>query len=216
MPRLMFVCDGQRDQLALPILTGRLLDQPIRHDEHEHMTWKGADTSIRLHAAERKADGYSLSGFGRKVLYALRACRLRGCRGLVAVLDRDKPEHHERLKQAKLGQQADSAQHAPLPAVIGEASPHFDAWLMDDPVAVRTALGLPKNAQVPDVGASGNPKRDLDVLRSNSARASDRPSLVAGAIAQQLDLRRCNHRKATGLEAFASDLRREIEPLFRG
>lgn len=208
MRHLRIVGDGHRDVAAVPQLVRAVLGSGFQHSAR---TWQ---FYVRLHRREKKVPGYVLRGYGVKLLYVLQAARAAGDDGVVATVDADKDRRHERLEQLKTAREADRARHTPLPAALGEARPHSEAWLLDDPVAVREGLGLARNADVPDVLNCDYPKDSLEDLHKHSPRNSEPPLKVWPDIAARVDVSRCNHQKETGFEAFREEVRRELGPLF--
>jgi hypothetical protein len=103
------------------------------------------------------------------------------------------------------------ASHA-TPAAIGEAVPHCEAWLIDDPVAVRAALQLPTTVEIASPTKIKSPKDELDRLYQECGSPLETLQLLA-AIAGGLAPERCNHRDATGFAAFARDVVGELGPL---
>jgi hypothetical protein len=93
----------------------------------------------------------------------------------------------------------------------------MEAWLLDDPVAVREALMFPAQAAVSSVRESHRPKDTLNALWEQSPRkqseAGEPVTHVLGDIAEHLDPKRCTHRRETGFQSFATDVRRELGTL---
>lgn len=205
MPRLRIVGDGERDAAVLPAIVRGILKAEFTHI---------AKPWPRLHRGQKKVPGYSLKGYGLKLLYVIRSARLSGDDGVVACTDADTERRRERLGQMIAAREADRSQNPPLPTALGEAKPHNEAWLLDDPVAVREGLWLASDHAIPNVNASDYPKEDLEALQAVSERCSERPTDVWPDIAARLNLDRCNHKKTTGLMAFAQELEEEITPLF--
>ena len=110
------------------------------------------------------------------------------------------------------GRERHRSKNAPFPIALGEADPHFEAWLLDDPAGVRRALGLPGEIDVVNVMKSPYPKDDLDQLIVKASRTDTRISCLA-QIAACVDVSRCNHAKQTGLHAFVNEVRTELGPL---
>jgi len=103
--------------------------------------------------------------------------------------------------------------HPSLPTALGEAVPHGEAWLLDDPVAVRRTLRLSAEVKIPTVRETKNPKGVLQGLLAKSLRATERPIVIWGEIARELDTERCSHAKTTGFQGFAEEVRHELGPL---
>ena len=143
MIRILFVGDGPADEVTTPPLVRTILE---REDVRaEARAW------ARLHAAGR--------GYDRKLLFALRAARAGGLSGVVATIDQDRSAGRERLRSLEAARVRDRQTDPPLPAALGCADPHAEAWLLDDPVAVRSVLRLPGDARVPKSGTSTAPRR---------------------------------------------------------
>jgi hypothetical protein len=205
MRKLRFVGDGERDAVTVPKLVLGIL-----RADFEHM----ASPWPRLHRGEKKIRGYDLKGHGLKLAYVLTEARQSGFHGVVATVDTDRSERGERLRQLKTAREADRSKFAPLPTALGEATPHNEAWLLDDPVAVRQGLNLPANAGIPDVRGCSYPKSALEELHRDSPRAAEPPLNVWPDIAAQVDAVRCTHKQDTGFEAFIAEVEAELRQLF--
>jgi len=101
---------------------------------------------------------------------------------------------------------------ATLPTALGCANPHAEAWLLDDPVAVRDALELDADTIVPSFRKTKSPKGALAGLISQSRKADVSIRRILAEIAQRLDPVRCAHKDEAGFAAFAADVREEIGP----
>jgi hypothetical protein len=198
MIRLLFVGDGERDAATNPhlvtIITGARVDPTTR-------PWP------RLHAAGR--------GYDRKLLFAIAQARHDGLHGVVATVDRDTSPGRDRLRDLEAGRTRDREKHAPLPTALGVADPHAEAWLLDDPVAVRTTLRLPGDLQVPTVRQVDSPKSEIGRLHRASPRSGEPVLVMLAEIARSLSIDRCQHGHETGFSHFVEDVRREIGPLTR-
>ena len=202
---LFFVGDGARDEATVPPLVRTILQIDF---STLFQPW------ARLHAAERRGrPGRRLRGYGRKLLYAIRAARVAQADGLVATVDRDKAPGG-RLGRLREARAADRQQAPSLPTALGEAKPHAEAWLLDDPAAVREALELPGNAPIPSVRQSRHPKDTLHGLWERSPRREagpeEREIAVLQDIARRVDSTRCAHRRETGFQGFVTEVRREL------
>ena len=193
MFRLFFVGDGERDAVIVPAIDKRVLNATF---ESSCTRW------ARLHGAGR--------GYGRKLLYSLRQARDRKADGIVATVDADKEKKGRRLRALRDARESDRSRFPAFPTAIGEAVPYGESWLLDDPVAVREAMNLPTDAEIPTVQQSSDPKETLHQLLRNSPRAEERPLRVWADIAEQVDVSRCTHGKTTGFHAFVADVRREL------
>ena len=146
-------------------------------------------------------------------MYAVRVALDHGLNGVVATVDRDKEKPRSRLAKLKKGRDFDREKGLSFPTALGEANPHSEAWLLDDFVAVRKALGLPKEVKIPTVSKTDDPKKALNKLMDQSPRemASEHRRLqLLGAIAANVTPNRCAHAKKTGFDAFTKDVRQEL------
>ncbi len=201
MIRLHFVVDGKRDFGSIPRLVEGILDARISET---------VEPWARLHRLSTGRRG--VKGFGRKLLWAIRQARDRGAAGLVAAVDRDKGDE-QRLKQLRRARTFDRGHSLPLPTAIGQAAPHAEAWLLDDPAAVRQGLGIGGESEIPTVTKVDSPKNALDALIDASPRQNDPREDVLLDIAKQVDPKRCTHTKKTGYANFAKDFKAELGPL---
>lgn len=126
--------DGPRDAAMIPPLLESLLGVRVRV---EFTAW------ARLHHQG------SRSGYQRKLLFAMRQAQDKRANGMVATVDVDSDRRREKLRELQEARDKARQKDPPFPTVLGEASPHAEAWLLDDPVAVRRALRLSGNAAVP-------------------------------------------------------------------
>ncbi len=196
MIRLLFVGDGERDAATNPPLVATILAAPV---EPTAVPWP------RLNQAGQ--------GYDRKLLFAMAQARADQLEGVVATVDRDTSRHRDRLRELEAAREKDRQSHPPLPTAVGSADPHAEAWLLDDPVAVRTALRLDRAAAIPTVRQVNSPKAELGRLQRASARCDDAVRDVLVDIARELSIERCEHARETGFAAFARDVRREIGPV---
>jgi hypothetical protein len=156
MIRLLFVGDGDRDAATNPHLVERLISKPVTPAA---IPWP------RLNRAGR--------GYDRKLLFALRHARDAGLAGVVATIDQDKSPGRERLRSMEAARARDRETAAPLPTALGCADPHAEAWLLDDPVAVRAALRLDTRALIPNVRKTKSPKGEIALLHARSTRSHE-------------------------------------------
>ena len=196
--RLLFVADGPLDGVTVPRLVERILQVAV---EAETVGW------ARLH---QRGSG---SGYGRKLRFAIRQARDGHQEGVVATVDVDRERRGRRLQELRTARAEDRATSPHLAVALGEAYPELEAWLLDDPAAVRQAMGLEKNQPVPTVRKAKDPKDTLEHLLSQSPRSSERPLHVWPNIAQLLEPPRCRHAKETGFADFQDDVRSELGPL---
>jgi hypothetical protein len=198
MIRLLFVGDGERDAATNPWLVATITGTAV---EPTAIPWP------RLHSAGR--------GFDRKLLYAIRKARHDGLQGVVATIDKDGSPGRDRLRDLEAGRTKDREQAAPLPTALGCADPHAEAWLLDDPVAVRQALRLDTVADIPNVRKTVSPKDALTALHARSPRATEPIRTILVEIAKALAPGRCEHAKETGFARFEKEAEAEIGPLTR-
>jgi hypothetical protein len=195
---LLFVADGTRDHVTIPPLVGRLLGVNVRA-----MTTPWA----RL----RQQSG--VSGYRRQLRFAIRQARDANAVAILATVDRDKDPRRRKLKELLVARDEDRISSPAFPTALGEADPHGEAWLLDDPVAVRRALRLAGDATIPTVRHTNRPKDALEDLRRQSGRAEDSILEVLADIAELVDPARCVHAKETGFHALAEEVRREFGPV---
>jgi len=195
MIRLLFVGDGERDAAMNPPLV-------------EVLTGSEVEATTRAWARLNVGKGYE-----RKLRFAIRQARDEGLEGVVATVDQDKSSGQERLRELKAGRTTDREIAPPLPAALGCANPHAEAWLLDDVVAVRAVLKLDTDTVIPSLRKTKSPKDTLTGLITQSRRADVSVRQVLAEIAQGLDPARCAHKDETGFAAFAQDVDEEIGPL---
>jgi hypothetical protein len=196
MIRLLFVGDGERDAAINPylvtVITGALVDPTTT-------PW------ARLNVPGK--------GYDRKLLFAIAQARQDGLEGVVATVDRDKSRGRDRLRDLQAGRAKDREKHPPLPTALGLADPHAEAWLLDDPVAVRSALRV--EVEIPTVRRVDSPKDEIGRLHQASPRCDEPIRIMLIEIAQALSVARCQHGRETGFSQFAQDVHDEIGPLAR-
>lgn len=197
--KLLAVGDGPRDQRALPILVCKILDAEL---ETRYDDWH----QVRV----RKQRG---TIYARKLKYLTRRAQADGFAALAVVVDRDKSPARQKLRELRTGRDEDRQNQPPFPTAVGEASPHFDVWLLDDAVAIRDALELPADVPIPNAPKSDYPKDSLSELIERSAIDFADVSDALGEIARRLSTSRCAHRKVTGFAAFEKEVLDEIKPV---
>lgn len=195
------VGDGPRDEATVPPLLASILGCPVqlagdRGFEH-HRYWKNN----------------RVGGYARNLLFVIRVAIDAGASGLVAVVDRDKEPSGDRMKKLAKGREQHRSKSAPFPTALGEADPHFEAWLLDDPAGVRRGLGLPRESEIISITKSAYPKDDLDRLIAKASSPDLNITSCLARIASCVDVTRCNHAKTTGLHAFVEEVRAELGPL---
>jgi hypothetical protein len=196
MIRLLFVGDGERDAATNPHLVKRIVGVDV---EAQAVPW------ARLNEAGH--------GYDRKLLFAIRQARAEGLQGIVATIDQDKSPGRDRFHDLVAGRTRDREKAAPLPTALGCADPHAEAWLLDDPVAVRTVLQLANDAHIPNVRHVDSPKNEIAALHSSSPRSDEPVRAILVEIAQALEVARCQHADETGFHRFVEDVHDEIGPL---
>jgi hypothetical protein len=195
MIRILFVCDGPRDEAALPHLVATILSTDVD---------SSAIPSMHLGRG---------GGAKRKLEFALTFAQKRQAVSLVFVVDRDKAPKGERLRALREARDAERMENPPFPTALGEADPHGDAWLLDDPVAVRKALGIDNNVKIVTVRQTNSPKSVLDDLIRSSEHCDSDLMETLGKIAQLLSYGRCVHKHETGFERWVAEVQSELGPL---
>ena len=132
MTHIRFVVDGARDERVMTSLVKAVIDRDF---ESSHTNWR----SIMPLQFGRT------STLTRKLQLARRSAIDSGADALVATVDTDKSKRGMRLAELDAGR----ADVGLVPTAIGEATPHAEAWLIDDPRAVRDSLGLPTETEIP-------------------------------------------------------------------
>lgn len=196
MIRLLFVGDGARDEAILPPIVRGILETETTG---EFWPWK----RLRLHSR----------GYGRKLKAARLKASNQGLQGVVAVVDTDRTDRRSRLREMREAREDERTAGHELPIAVGEATPHTEAWLLDDAQAVRSALTLGEAVAVPPVRNLRDAKGALEALLQASPRRDDAPKIVWADIAKGLNLERCPHAKRTGFAAFAEDVKDELGPV---
>lgn len=186
---ILVVGDGPRDQATVPRLVERILGHPVREDFRPWARLSGG------------------KGYDRKLAFAVKQAKDAGTQGVVAAVDKDK-------SQGRLGvlrDQRDSEQRSgTFPIAVAEADPHGEAWLLDDPVAVRDALGLPPDVEIPTVRQVKSPKEALEALHARGTKR-DEPFLTTWAeVARNVSLERCVHARETGFDGLVSEVTQQF------
>ncbi len=196
MIHLLFLGDGPRDEAIMPPMVGGILN---REAETNFLPWR------KLHTRGK--------GYGPKLKYARRRASDHGLQGLVAIVDTDRTDRRARLRSMREAREDERAAGHDLPIAVGEATPHTEAWLLDDAQAVRSALSLGEEADVPSVRNLRDAKGALESLLRESPRREDAPRTVWADIASEMDLGRCGQANRTGFAAFAKDIEDELGSL---
>ncbi len=199
MMHLLIVGDGDRDSASVPPLVEKMLNVAVRS---VFRPW------ARLHSAKGG------KGYARRLLFAVKQAHDLKVDGLVATVDTDRSPNRKKLRELQ-DARADQRQSAPpFPTALGEANPHGEAWLLDDPVAVAKVLKLAAD-RIPNIRNVQYPKDTLNDLWQTSERADVLILTILTEIAQQLDIQRCQHKKETGLHHFLEDVRQELASLVK-
>ncbi len=195
--RLLIVGEGERDRAAIPRLVERIVAEAL---DEEFEAWP------RLH------DRGSGRGFGRKLKFAVRQAIDRALQGVVATVDADQRQRSDKLIELKRARNDDREKGVAVPTALGEAIPHLEAWLLDDPVAVRTVLVFDAATEIAVPTKVKSPK---DALNEHCLATNCGKSLidVLAEIASTLDLAHCNQADKTGLTDFCDDVKSEFGPL---
>jgi hypothetical protein len=189
---LLFIGDGPRDGAMMPAIVKTILGNEIRPQTR---SW------ARLNRAG--------SGYDRKLLFAVAEARSQDLTGVVATVDADR-SGPERITQMRAARERDRSRNLPVPIALGCAQPHGEAWLLDDPDAIREALGLPESHLLANVRKTNDPKAELEVAMRVCTLGEVRPLILMGAIAQRFLPGRCRHKEETGFRAFEDEVRREF------
>ncbi len=196
MIQLHFVGDGDRDAVTVPELVQKILGCKIGE---RSQPW------ARLHDAGR--------GYERKLRFAMISAQADGADGLVVTIDRDKDHKGERIERLRQGRLDARNRNLKIPTALGQAIPHGEAWLLDDPVAVKTTLELPESVETPSVLKTKSPKTAMESMLAGSRRAGQRPLQVWADIAEKIELSRYQHAQETGFKQFAEDVESELRGL---
>ncbi|MCK6483929.1 MAG: hypothetical protein L6R00_07330 [Phycisphaerae bacterium] len=188
--------DGKSDEAVVPRLVERILGTGVAEDARG---W------ARLHGSGR--------GYHKKLRFAILAAKDSGAAGVVATIDRDRDRRGARLKALREGRAQHRGSAPPFPTAIGEAVPHLESWLLDDPIAVRRALRLPDDHKIPSPTRVDSPKETLERMWRESEQPFPSASQMLAAIARHVDTARCSRSQQTGFGAFRDDVVAEIGPL---
>jgi hypothetical protein len=189
-----FVGDGERDAATIPHLVQNILGVEV-----EPKSYKWRDLHLR-----------SGKGYAKRLRFAVLRAIDDGAAGLVAVVDRDNAPARSRLRELQQDREDHRANGPAFPTALGEAGPHGEAWLLDDPYAIREALELDEDVLIPNVRKSDSPKSSLDALIDGSRRREEKRITILAEIAQRVRLSRCTHHTETGFGALVEDVRREF------
>jgi hypothetical protein len=126
MIRLLFVGEGERDDTTVPRLVERIVGSAVIEVTKR---WS------RLHA----------KGYEKKLEFAVRQAQDAGTVGIVATADEDRSKGGQRCRKLIRARKELRQRSAPFPTALGCPKPHLEAWLLDDEVAVRTAMNLTRS-----------------------------------------------------------------------
>jgi hypothetical protein len=199
MISILLIGDGPRDEATVPYMVKNILKTSI---QTEFRQW------AHLHGSGK--------GYEKKVRFGVLQARDMNAAGLLAVVDQDKARGGGRLRSLRNARDADRIVHPPFPTALGEAKPHGEAWLLDDPHAIRQVLELDGGVDIPNVRRSRDPKEDLNELFRKSQRQGDDRMDLLKEIAQRIDVSRCQHGEETGFSDFVEEVRQELGPLAAG
>ncbi len=192
---ILFVGDGERDGVTVPRLVERILGRRVREDFRRWARLRGG------------------SGYERKLAFAVRQAKDAGTQGVVAAIDKDKSQGRLRA----LREQRDLEQtHGAFPIAVAEAVPHSEAWLLDDPVAVRECLGLASDVEIPTVRQVKSAKEALEALRARGTKRDEPLLTIWAEVARNVSLERCAHAKETGFDGLVSEVTQQFREVASG
>lgn len=186
---------------ALPRLVHRLMGCPA----HVSYTCEPFHAVKPVHTRGHK--------YAKKVRRAIQLARQDGYQALAVVIDRDRKKDADRIVPLRDGRDAMASGSFPACAV-GMAVEAFDAWMIADGKAVRTAEGDPaKTHPKPESlagkeGTGDHPKDMAAVIFGSKAGLGDKYAVVA----QHVDLDQLAKTCPKGFAPFAEDVRRHILP----
>jgi hypothetical protein len=178
--KVLFISDGPRDVAALPAIVCGVLRAPaaaIEPSDHSR-PWS-------------KVKGHG-KGYCRRMQAMIALARANRIPARVCTVDCDNAARRKRLGDLHLARDNDRNRNSPLPAALGEARPHLEAWLIDDPDALRQALPSCRGTDMPSFSKIPKPKEWLNTLLDEDG-CEDGPSRTAKIveIANRLDHSRC-------------------------
>ena len=183
--RILGVGDGDRDRAMMgPILR----------------TLHGAPLSVTFKARKE----YRVGGYGNVMKMALLEAFDASLQGVVFWADED-AGREPRLKELRDARNQ-SKVIGETKAAIGVATPHAEAWILDDAHAVRAVLGLPSDHAIPRVSESNYPKTTLDDL-CHQHRPQDPVMNLLPEFGAQLAPGRMREPHKTGFSAFEKDFK---------
>ena len=199
MIRVHFVGDGPRDGATVPYLVENILRVEI---EPKAQNWR--DIHLQLG-----------KGYARKLRFSvLRAIDDRAA-GLVAVVDRDKSKARSRLRELQEERDDHRKSRPSFPTALGEAAPHGEAWLLADHNAIREALRLANEVEIPSVHRTRDPKSVVESLIQQSGYRGEKITTALTDIARLVNHQRCVHGDETGFAYLVEDVCREFRDFNR-
>jgi hypothetical protein len=196
MISLLLIGDGPRDEATVPHMVENILNTPV---QAEFQRW------AHLHGSGK--------GYEKKLRFAVLQAKDALAAGLVAVVDQDNAKGGSRLKALRGARDDDRTVHPPFPTALGEAIPHGEAWLLDDPPAIRQVLELEDHVPIPTVRKAREPKDVLNQLIRMSRYHEENRIELLEQIAPLVDVSRCQHGNETGFADFVKEVRQELGPL---
>ena len=182
--------DGPRDEAMMPGILETLLKVKL---SVEFTAWRQLRFS---------------GGYAAKLRFVMLQARDAGDDGVVAWADEDTHGKNS-LRDLRAAREQDNRKHLPVPTASGFAVPHAEAWLLDDPVAIRDVLQVDAGA-IPTVRNSASPKTALDELHRNSPRAEEALMRLLPHLAAALEPARCQHGHETGWDGFQKDVHQQF------
>lgn len=210
---VLVISEGTRDigdsseerQGAVKVLVQRLLSREWGRDVD---LWEiETDVLKRFHRG---------NGYARKVQMAITEARVKKCKALVIVVDRDGPKNTRRLSELREGRALEEQRGEEMAkkTVLGVAVETVEAWLLADIKALNKGLQLspPQNAiqdpeQLFDSPRGANhPKTIFENLFRQATSPGDPYSTVAGWI----DLTVLEQRCPEGFGPLVDELRERL------
>ena len=180
------------------------------------------DEPDRMQVKRRKLAMLEGKGLRQKVRFAKRQARLNRSAAAVVVVDSE-GDHNQLKRKIRDLQKGRDIQSPDFPMVVGVAHPCIEAWLLADASAIRRALGLATDPEVPDEpeklpapceNEQNNPKKWLAKAagsRQKELSARDKDSIARAINDMVLMRQRC----PLGFAPFADEVLKRIRPLFR-
>lgn len=152
--------------------------------------------------------------FAKKVIRAIRQAKHDKYTALAIVIDRDGKADRERIQALRRGRDALAGQECP-PCAVGTPVEAFDAWMITDPKAVRSAGGDHRQCHVdPEklAGKEGTARHPKDIA---GAIFGDKRALGSkyAAVAEKVDLTLLRKNCPKGFAPFAKEVETRILPV---